>query len=275
METFFDVDRDLCRRDGLCAAECPAQVIRLGAPDPVPTAAPDFALYCLACGHCVAVCPTGAFRLAGMPPEQCPSIEKGLQPSREQAEQFLRSRRSIRLFREERVARAKLAKLIEIACYAPSAKNSQPWNWTVVEEPAEVRRLAGMVVDWMRAVIQAAPERAAAAAFPRVVDAWDQGCDRVCRAAPHLIVVHADRSYPFGAEDTALALSYLELYAPQLGLGACWAGYFYTAVNAHPPLFEALGLPAAHRAFGAVMVGVPKLRYRRLPQRRPPRILWR
>jgi nitroreductase/NAD-dependent dihydropyrimidine dehydrogenase PreA subunit len=270
----FDVDFDKCQRDGLCAAECPTQVIRLGDPDPVPAAGPDFADYCLACGHCVAVCPTGAFRLAGMAPEQCPPIEKELQLSREQAEQFLRGRRSIRVFREKPVERAKLEKLIEIACAAPSAKNSQPWNWTVVEEPAEVRRLAGMVVEWMRTVMQAYPERAAAAAFPRVVAAWDQGIERVCRGAPHVIVAHADKSYPFGAEDTALALSYLELFAPQLGLGACWGGYFYSAVNAHPPLFQALGLPAGHRAFGAVMVGYPKFRYHRLTLRRPPRIAW-
>jgi nitroreductase len=35
------------------------------------------------------------------------------------------------------------------------------------------------------------------------------------------------KNYTYGPEDTALALSYLELYAPVLGLGACWAGYFY------------------------------------------------
>jgi len=31
-------------------------------------------------------------------------------------------------------------------------------------------------------------------------------------------------------------------------------------VNSYPPLFEALGIPADHKAFGAAMVGYPKLR---------------
>jgi len=40
----------------------------------------------------------------------------------------------------------KLKKLLEIACYAPSAKNGQSWNWIVVQNPKDVRPLANMVV---------------------------------------------------------------------------------------------------------------------------------
>ena len=270
----FEVDKDKCNRDGICVEECPARIIRLGSTDDVPVPEDDFASFCIACGHCVAVCPTGAFKLNWLGPEQCPPIYKELQPSCEQAEQYLRSRRSIRTFKENPLERAKLEKLLEMACYAPSAKNSQPWHWTVVESPAEVRRLAGLVVDWMRLLIAEKPKVAAMLSFTRVVTAWDMGLERVCRGAPHVIVAHADKNYGFGAEDTALALSYLELYAPVLGLGTCWGGYFYSAVNAHAPLFEALKLPARHRAFGAMMVGYPKYRYHRLPPRKPLQVNW-
>ena len=270
----FEVDPEKCTHDGLCVEECPARIIRLDAKEEIPMPADDFASYCIACGHCVAVCPTDAFRLNGLEPDRCPPIDRDLQLSREQAEQFLRSRRSIRAFREKPVERAKLEKLIEMACYAPSAKNHQPWHWAVVESPAEVRRLAGLVIDYMRGFIAEKPKLAAILSYTRVVAAWDMGFDRVCRGAPHVIVAHADKNWGFGAEDTALALSYLELYAPVLGLGSCWAGYFYTAVNAHPPLFEALKLPPKHKACGAVMVGYPKFRYRRLVLRKPPRVTW-
>jgi nitroreductase/NAD-dependent dihydropyrimidine dehydrogenase PreA subunit len=270
----FVVDRETCQRDGLCVAECPARIIRLDATDEVPVPEPDFSTYCIACGHCVAVCPTGAFKLNWLSPAQCPPIVKDLELTREQAEQFLRSRRSIRTFREKTVERGKLAKLLEMACYAPSAKNIQPWHWTVVQSPAEVRRLAGLVIDYMREFTAQKPKVAALLSFTRVVAAWDMGLERVCRGAPHVIVAHADKNWGFGAEDTALALSYLELYAPVLGLGTCWAGYFYSAVNAYPPLFEALKLPAKHKAFGAMMVGYPTFRYPRLAPRKPPKVDW-
>ncbi len=270
----FEVDAEKCNRDGLCVEECPARIIRLDAGGEVPVPADDFASYCIACGHCVAVCPTDAFRLNWLSPDDCPPMVRDLGLSPGPAEQFLRGRRSIRTFKEKPVERASLEKLLEMACYAPSAKNNQPWHWTVVESPAEVRRLAGLVIDYMRGFIAEKPKVAALLSYTRVVAAWDMGFERVCRGAPHVIVAHADKNWGFGAEDTALALSYLELYAPVLGLGSCWAGYFYMAVNAHPPLFEALKLPAKHKAFGAVMVGYPKFRYHRLAPRKPPKVTW-
>jgi len=269
------VDLEKCNRDGICVMACPTNVIEMGSTDEVPHVTPDFEAYCLDCGHCAAVCPTGAFSLSWLKSGQCPPVLRELALSTEQTEQFLRSRRSIRNFKDKPVERHKLEKLLEIACYAPSAKNNQPWHWTVVEDPAETRRLAGMVIDWMRNVIKKNPQQAELRGLPRVVAAWDGGEERICRGAPHIIVVHGDKDYGFGAEDGALALSYLELYAPAIRLGSCWGGYFYSAVNAYPPLFEALGLPAGHKAFGAVMVGYPKLKYQRLPLRNAPRVSWR
>ena len=271
----FNIDPQKCNKDGICVMACPTKVIQRKSSDDPPTPAPDFSDYCLLCGHCVAVCPTGAFSMNWLNPDQCLPFNKENTLTPEQAEQFIRSRRSMRNFKDTPVERPKLEKLLEIACFAPSAKNSQPWYWTVVEDPAEVRRLAGMVIDWMRNVIKSSPEQAEIRGLPRVVAAWDAGHERICRGAPHVIVVHSDRNYGFGAEDSALALGYFELFAPTLGLGSCWGGYFYSAVNAYPPLYEALGLPTGHRAFGAVMVGYPKLTYRRMPLRSKPRITWR
>ncbi|MBW2618220.1 MAG: ferridoxin, partial [Deltaproteobacteria bacterium] len=55
----------------------------------------------------------------------------------------------------------------------------------------------------------------------------------------------------------------------------CWAGYLYTAINAYPPLAEALGLPVDHKAYGALMIGYPVFKYHRLPLRNQPRVNWR
>jgi len=269
------IDVEKCNKDGICVMACPANVIQMGAPDDVPAPIQDFETYCLKCGHCTAVCPTGAFSLNWLSPDQCPPIQREPTLSEQQSEQLLRRRRSIRNYKDKPVEREKLAKLLEIACYAPSARNNQPWHWTVVVEPAQTRRFAGMVIDWMRTVIEQNPEQAELRGFPRVVSAWDAGEERICRGAPHIIVVHGDKNYGFGAEDGALALGYLELYAPAIGLGSCWGGYFYSAVNACPPLFEALSLPTDHRAFGAVMVGYAKFRYQRLPLRNNPRVNWK
>jgi nitroreductase/NAD-dependent dihydropyrimidine dehydrogenase PreA subunit len=268
------IDPEKCNRDGICVKACPAAVIELASPNELPAPVTDFKEYCLACGHCVAVCPTGAFSLDWLKTGECASISKELVLNRDQSEQFLRSRRSIRNFKDKTVEREKLEKLLEIACYAASARNNQPWHWTVVQSPADVRKMAEMVIDWMRSIIKKYPQQAGERGLPRVVESWDGGQERICRGAPHVILVHGDKDYVLGPQDSATALSYLELYAPTVGLGTCWGGYFFSAVNSYPPLFEALGLPSDHKAFGAVMVGYPKLRYQRLPLRKEPRIYW-
>jgi nitroreductase/NAD-dependent dihydropyrimidine dehydrogenase PreA subunit len=271
----LSVDMEKCIRDGICAAECPTRIIELAEDGDYPQPTSEADQYCIACGHCVAVCPQGALSLEWLSPDQCPPIRHELGIAADQAEQFLRARRSIRTFKERSVEREKLEKVLEIASYAPSAKNMQPWHWLVVVDAREVGRLAELVVQWMRGIVQENREAAESRGFVRVVDAWDRGEERICRGAPHVIVVHGDKTWGFGAEDCALALEYLELFAPTLGLGTCWAGYLYSAINSYPPLFQALGLPPDHRAFGAMMIGYPKFKYHRLPRRNPLRVAWR
>ena len=269
------IDQKKCNKDGICVEECPARIILKDSKDDFPRPAAEFKEFCLRCGHCVAVCPTKALSLDWLGPEECPPVKKELDISPDQAEQFLRARRSFRTFKDKPIEREKLEKLLEIACYAPSAKNVQPWHWLVIEDPAEVRRLAGLVVEFMRIVIDKNPEAATKAGFQRAVASWDTGYDRICRGAPCVIVAHADKTWGFGAEDCTLAISYLDLYSPMLGLAGCWGGYFYSAANNYPPLFQALGLPADHKVFGAIMMGYPKFTYQRLPLRNAPRVTWK
>jgi len=69
--SLFTIDPEKCQRDEICVKACPTNVIRMGSPDEMPQPTPDFEEYCLACGHCVAVCPTEAFSLNWLSPEKC------------------------------------------------------------------------------------------------------------------------------------------------------------------------------------------------------------
>ncbi len=85
------------------------------------------------CGHCVTVCPHGAFKHRELHPDNCLPVEKGQYVGPEQLEHFLRARRSIRTYKEKSVEREKLAKLIDIARFAPTGSNKQTPEWRVVE----------------------------------------------------------------------------------------------------------------------------------------------
>jgi len=273
--SLFTIDQKECRRDGLCVAECPAKIIEIIGKEGFPTPIAGAEEICIHCGHCVSICPHGALSLKTMSPKDCLPVQKELLLGPEHCEHFLRSRRSIRNYKEKRAPRDLLQKLIETARYAPTGHNSQSVHWLVIEDPAEVRRLGGLVADWMRSLLAERAEFALSMHMDRVVDAWDKGIDRILRGAPHLVVAHGLSTLPASQSSCFIALTYLELAAPSLGLATCWAGYFTAAANFYPPMQEALALPQGHLLYGAAMVGYPKYSYQRMPPRNKPEISWR
>jgi nitroreductase/NAD-dependent dihydropyrimidine dehydrogenase PreA subunit len=268
------VDENKCNKDAICVGECPMAIIRLKDGDGFPEMVPGGEQVCLVCGHCVAACPHGALSHARVPVEECPVIDRDLVIDEHQAVQFLRSRRSIRFFKDEPPDKATLKRLIQIARYAPTAGNTQLVEWLVLTDPAKIKEMAGMAVDWMRKVLEKAPQ-SAPPYMPVVVGSWDRGFDAVLRDAPVLVVASAPKEAGNGMVDVTLALSYFELAAPTLGLGTCWAGLLEGALLSSSAAREALGLPEGHPYHYPMMVGYPRTKYYRLPRRKTPGITWK
>lgn len=273
--SIFSIDDNKCKRDGICVEECPLKIIRLADQNSVPTPVPNAEELCIHCGHCVSICPHGALALKEMPPEKCTPIKKDLNISKEQAEQFLCSRRSIRVYKDKPVERETIEKMIHIASYGPTGHNSQTVEWLVVHDREDVKKFAGLVVDWMRSMVKEKSPIAAELQFDLILAGWEAGLDIILRDAPHLILAHAPSSDAMAPTSCTIQLSYLELAAASLGLGACWAGFLYAATVFWPPLQEELGLPEGHTCQGALMLGHPKFKYHRIPVRNTPKVKWK
>jgi nitroreductase len=202
-------------------------------------------------------------------------VDKDLLLKAEHCEHFMRNRRSIRVYKNKPIPRGDLQRVIEIARYAPSGHNSQCAEWLVLENRDTIHNLAGIVAEWMRWMIGNLPDIAASMHMDKVLKRWDEGEDVFLRGAPVVIIAHAEKENPLAYATCTIALTYLELAAPSLGLGCCWAGYFNRSANTFPPMQQALVLPEGHQSYGAMMVGYPKFNYHRLPSRKPPPITWR
>jgi nitroreductase len=99
--------------------------------------------------------------------------------------------------------------------------------------------------------------------------------DPILRGAPTLVIAHAPKGYALAQVDSSIALTFLDLAAPTLGLGSCWAGFFMMAAVQWPPLQEVLALPEDHACFSAMMIGYPKYEYHRLLLRKEAATNWR
>ena len=260
------IDRTRCKKDGVCAAECPFSLISLTGEDGFPEIRPAAARLCIQCGHCVAVCPHDALSLAGMNREDFQPIGYGSPPTLKKVGQLLTGRRSIRTYEQQSIPRPHIEQLLDLCRWAPSAKNKQPVHWLVVENPEEVQHLAGLVVDWLRTT----------ANYPGIVTAWDQDKDMVLHHAPHLLVAHAHTDSLKPEIDCTIALTYFDLAAASCDIGTCWAGILMSAAIAgHQPLLDALALPEGHRPYGAMIFGYPRFPYFKIPPRKEARVIWR
>lgn len=268
------VDQKKCRHDGICTAVCPMSIIEMKAGS-VPCLVPGLEDICISCGHCVAVCPHGALSLDEMKVADCPPVKAELKLGSGQAEQLFRSRRSIRTYSSKVVEREKLTGLIDTARYAPTGTNSQQVQWLVINSREQLHVLAGEIIDMLRYLIKEGHPLTKAYRLERSIAAWEAGKDPVLRGAPALIVAHAPKSYPLAQVDSTIALTFLDLAAPTVGLGTCWAGFFMMAAAQWPALQQALALPAGNACCGALMIGYPEFEYHRMPTRKEAAISWR
>lgn len=272
----FTVNKQKCKSDSACVDECPFGLIEIkergGSPQPV-EGAWDL---CINCGHCVAVCPHGALSLKKMKPEDCIEIRDELSVSADQAEQMIKSRRSIRSYKKEPVNRETLERIIDISRYAPTGRNTQPVRWLVIYDRDEVQKLEGMVIEWMRYMIKEQKQFSTMMNFQQIVALWeaDKNTPVTC-GAPHVITAYASRDMIAAQEACVIACAGIDIAAPSFGLGTCWAGYFNAAAKFWPAMKKELKIPEGFEPFCSIMIGFPEYKYNRIPARKKAEITWR
>jgi nitroreductase len=153
---------------------------------------------------------------------------------------LVRKRRSIRSYRPDAVPHDVLDRCLEAARLAPSACNSQPWQFIVVDSPDQRQAVAD-------------------AAFTGVYTVFS-----FAKQSPVLVVVTTDRAgyrsrlggflrnIRFSLVDIGIAVEHFVLAATEAGLGTCWVGWF-----SERGVRKALGLPRRTRVVALVCVGYP------------------
>ncbi|MCX7954201.1 MAG: nitroreductase family protein [Bacteroidales bacterium] len=123
-------------------------------------------------------------------------------------------RQSVRKYTNKKVARDLILKCIESARLAPSASNSQPWHFIVVDEEPYLSEVA-------QATITAAlPINKFALQAPCIVVIVVEKPKLITRLAGFI----KQRDFPW--IDLGIAAEHFCLQATELGLGTCMIGWF-------------------------------------------------
>jgi nitroreductase/NAD-dependent dihydropyrimidine dehydrogenase PreA subunit len=284
------IDPQRCRADGICVRGCPAEVYLQKEKGERPEAA--YPEYCIACGHCVALCPHGAINHEAYPAGSIQPIRKEGIPPYDQVLELVRSRRSTRVFRDRPVEKELIEKVIAGARYAPSAHNTQSTEFIVVQDPGVLKEIGRLTADYLEKIIKLLRNPItrffmrlvegkkvqgairALDGFERLIRALRQGRDRILHEAPALILFHANQSTVFAEANANLALQNAALIAQSMGLGSFWTGYVVSVCQRDGRIPKLLSLPKGHKVYAGLALGYSQFPFRNWPERRPPRVTW-
>jgi len=153
--------------------------------------------------------------------------------------ELVKKRYSVRKYETKKVDRAILDRCIEAARLAPSAVNSQPWHFILVDDPEKVAALAGAAATGgaiNRFARQAGAIAAVVAEKPNVI----AGVGGFLKKRPYYLI------------DIGIAAEHFCLQAAEEGIGTCMLGWFdEKAVR------QSLKIPGSKRVALLITLGHP------------------
>jgi len=255
--TEITIDKKKCVKCGLCVNDCVTGCIALtddGYPETINSS------NCIKCQHCLAICPKGALSFGDKKPENSSAT------AYDNILGLIKSRKSIRQYKNEEISEELLTKLKEMFPYIPTGCNSHSLHFSIVKNKQVMKTLKEKVNSLLIKTMTYNILSPVINKFSKHKDAILNGEDIIFRNAPHMIVVSSQLTAPCANIDPIIALSYIELYAQSLGLGTCWCGFAEICIKMFPDVAEILEIPSDYKPVYAILLGYPKVQYLRTTQ---------
>ncbi|MEN6329424.1 MAG: nitroreductase family protein [Methanobacteriaceae archaeon] len=169
--------------------------------------------------------------------------------------EIIKNRRSIRKFKPEQIQPEELDKIIEAAIYAPTARNDQPWHFTIIQNKELMdyinleakKEMAKSPVDWMAKLGK--NEKL-----------------NIFHDAPTVIIVSGRKDAVSPLVDCSAAIQNMLIAAESMEIGSCWIGlarHFFIK----PKNVEKLDLPRGYEPYYGVSLGYKASYNNRAPER--------
>ncbi len=216
----------------------------------------------------------------------------------EEIERLIKNRRSVRFFKKDDVPDEIIQKLIDLAHWAPSGMNAQPWKFVVIKDKKlidEIRKVTekgmrftlkvftGRALRWriLRSLWKLLQPSKFKTIDPRVLQGMkahtkQKGAADVFHHAPVLILILGHTGSSTWIEDCSAATQNLALAAHAMGLGTCWIGFTekFLPLLGSRELKKKLGIDGDWVLATVIVLGYPSVNYDAPVERDNPEIIW-
>jgi len=275
------VNLETCNGDGICAEVCPENALVLV--NQKAATVESRAGSCIYCGQCVAVCPTESLQMPKLEMEDFRRLQK--RPfGYDEFYEFLRMRRSVRVFKDQPIERGVIEKVLHAAATAPMGFPPHTTEVVVIDDREELDFLLEEMVREYDSMIKAFSTPVGRAFVRLSAGAEDylllkdhvlenvqfanelfhhNGTDRYMYRAPVLMMFHGSRWGISHEENAHLVCHHAMLAAVSLGLGTTIIGVIPPIVDRSKALRERYGIPGENKMITSLVLGYPKYKYRR------------
>lgn len=155
----------------------------------------------------------------------------------------IKNRRSVRAYREEQIKEEELQTILDAGRWAPSAHNSQPWHFTVIQNQEFIRHMSAVSIQGMTQ-----------SSVGWVARMGQNGRD-IFYGAPTVVIVSGKKEeFLDPLIDCSAAAQNILLAAESLDIGSCWIGlvrFFFEYAEE----VKKLQLPEGYQPFYAICLG--------------------
>jgi len=173
----------------------------------------------------------------------------------------IKHRRSIRKYESRKISKELIKEIIEAGRYAPSAHDSQPWRFVVIENKEQIKNLSNHIKDWFKKRLVLG--KIAGIFNKKIKSEIESAKKRLFKEddlffydAPLLVLVCA-KPTRFSLQDCSLAAENMMLAARSLGIGSCWIGFADLVINKNKGLMAKLGVPKGYKIMAHLIFGYP------------------
>ena len=244
---FIDIDK--CTGCGLCVEVCKDFSFKIVDHKVVRSETPVFG--CIACGHCMMICPTGVIAIEGRslsPVELFNLPDKSAVPDYESLLAMLQRRRSIREFKDIAVEQEKINQILEAAQTAPMGIPPSDVHVMVMENKTLVHNFAIEFSNYLKGIRWIASswflglmrpfwgkadnemmQNFMKPVFDIYVDSMSKGENWINYDAPLAMYFYGS---PYSdPADPIIAATYAMIAGESLGLGTCMLGAIHPFIQ--------------------------------------------
>lgn len=158
------------------------------------------------------------------------------------------TRRSVRKYTEQPISQEQIDTIMKSAIFAPSAKNLQPWEIRVIQNPKILAEINQRFLNY-----------AEGKELQGNASKYKEPGFNVFYNAPTLIVIAVDKSNPTAKLDAGISLQNILLSAHAMNLGTCPLGSLVSALNLpeNQDLIKLLNIPEGYEVGINVALGYP------------------